>query len=176
MWTSPFQARRGFTLIELVLVIIIIGALFLIVGRGTGSFAYWKEETFLQELRELSTFLFSQSAADQTHYRIEFSERAYRVGSFEEENCDNLSCSLAPFLVMAPPTRKQISSPPSFPSLFEPKATPPTLTFEEGVVDFSPQGIMGSSLIRIKTDRGGHFTIAINPLTGISTLYNYRYE
>lgn len=176
MWTSPFQAHKGFTLIELVLVIIIIGTLFLIVGRGTGSFTYWKEETFLQELRELSTFLFSQSAADQTHYRLELGENSYRVGSFEEDNCENLSCSLAPFLVMAPPTKKQISPPPSFPSLFKPKNTPPTLTFEQSVIDFSPQGIVGASLIRIKTDRGGHFTIAINPLTGISTLYGYRYE
>lgn len=179
--TSHLRGHRaGFTLIELVLVIIIIGALFLVVGRGIGSFAYWKEETFLQELRELSTFLFSQASADQTHYRLELNEESYRVGTIliTDNNCKGglLGCSLAPFLILSPPKKSQLSAPPLFPSLYELKKAPPSLRFEPSNIDFTPQGIRGSSLVRLKTSRGGHFTIVINPLTGISSIYNYRYE
>lgn len=190
----------GFTLIELVLVIIILGVMFTVVARGTGTFAYWKEDAFFRHIREIMSFLHSQAIADQAYYRLEFNTETnkYRVGVLREEGNDQssviecsqdvgaLSCDLAFFISPALPENYTLIPPPSYPSLFEPEALPYTLTLSDikgggktpdtltKTVDFTPQNSSSGALLYFKADRGSEFTITYNPFTGATELFRER--
>lgn len=188
--------ESGLTLIEIILVIVIISIMFFIVGYGTGTFKYWKEDTYLQELRETLSFLHTQAVGDQSIYRVNFTERGYKVGVLRPEedisainpdlcsaDVGALSCELAFFLSPGSNQSYTIIPPPSFPSLFEEKVMPFGMSLKKIVssqtdaatdslknIDFSPDGINVPSMIYIQTDRGQVFSISLNPLTGATTL------
>lgn len=189
------KKESGLTLIEIILVIVIISVMFFIVGYGTGTFKYWKEDTFIQELRETLSFLHTQAVGDQSIYRLNFTEHGYRVGVLRPEEdissinpdlCSQdvgaLSCELAFFLSPGSNKNYTIIPPPSFPSLFDEKTMPFGMTLKKILaptsdpsdslksVDFSPDGINQSLIILLETDRGQVFTISLNPLTGATTL------
>lgn len=191
------KKSAGFTLIELVLVIIILGVMFTVVARGTGTFAYWKEDSFFRHIREVMTFLHTQAIADQAYYRLEFDTNTnkYRVGVLREESSSanpgaecsqdvgTLTCDLAFFISPALPENYTLIPPPSYPSLFEPEPLPFSLSLtdikgggkspEAGLksVDFTPQSSSSGALLFFKSERGSEFTITYNPFTGATEFY-----
>lgn len=152
-WRSRLGTEHGFTLIELVVVIIILGVTSTLLTMNLGTFAYWKEEGFLRRLTETIVFLHRQAVVDQAFYRLEFNlkQSTYRVGAIRPEDdtqstaglaalaqeAGNLTLELADFLNPSPGSASTLIPPPSFPSLFEPEQLP-----------------NGVSLLDLKTARG----------------------
>jgi prepilin-type N-terminal cleavage/methylation domain-containing protein len=143
---------RGFTIIELVIVIALIAVLFSLVVGGLGISSYWRDETAIRKLSETIEFLHSQAVADQAFYRLQFDmeqERgsalhSYHVGVVrpEEENASaladlcssetgTLSCELANFLSPSMGSTQTIIPPPNYPSLAEKIYLPEGLVFED---------------------------------------------
>lgn len=86
------EKLKGFTIIELVVVIGIMGALAVVLLLRSDTYAYWEEQGAVRRLRETITFLFYQATIDGEHYIIEFWEdpetrqHKYRAGQFLGEN------------------------------------------------------------------------------------------
>jgi prepilin-type N-terminal cleavage/methylation domain-containing protein len=124
--------QRGFTLMELVLVIVIIGLMLSVVVMRLGTFDMLKEQSAVRKLSELVVFLNNQAVMDQAFYRLEFDleARSYRVGVMRVED----SFSTNPSGVNLSPLKLELAAiqspsldgdttmipPPSFPSLANP--------------------------------------------------------
>jgi len=125
--------KRGFTLIELAIVITVIGVAMALVGIRLGTFTFWREEGFIRRLSETITFLHHQAVVDQAFYILEFNldreKAAYRVGVINPaveadaelmrlaSDAGNLTLELAAFLSPALSRASSIIPPPSMPSL-----------------------------------------------------------
>lgn len=148
------RLASGFTLIELVVVISIIGIALGLFGLRAGSFSFYREDAFVRQLTEKIGFLHQQAVADQAFYRLEFNfnEDLYRIGAMRDEpsinldsSCSNdksagiLSCSLADALFpsLSQGGEQTMIPPPNFPSLAEPVHFP-----------------AGVRLIDVKTENG----------------------
>jgi prepilin-type N-terminal cleavage/methylation domain-containing protein len=135
--------QRGFTLIELVLVMVLVALLFSLVGVQNGSFTFWREEGFIRKFQEQLRFIYTQSVSDQATYQLEIdlAKNSYRIGVVKEEssndpilaqlqeNLGNLSLELSAFL--NPPISEDatIIPSPSFPSLYEEMHVPTGMKF-----------------------------------------------
>ena len=147
-------SRRGFTFIELIIVLAIIGLMFSLVGYQSGSFTFWREEGFIRKFSEQVRFLYTQSVSDQATYQLEIDlkRNTYRVGVVKDdpandpilaqlqENLGDLSLELAALLNPPISEGQTIIPSPSFPSLYE-ESTPPNgmkfLTVKTPNGDFS---------------------------------------
>lgn len=191
--------ERGFTLMELVLVIVIIGLMLSVMVMRLGTFDFWKEQSTVRKLSELVVFLNNQAVMDQAFYRLEFDleARSYRVGVMRVED----SLSTNPSGVNLSPLKLELAAiqspsidgdttmipPPSFPSLAEPTELPGTLFFEDIVTPrgkvtpddkrenpfllFSPRGASEFGVIHLATTTNEHFTILVNPWTGVAEVF-----
>ncbi len=191
--------QRGFTLIELILVVAVIGLLTTLVSLRSGAFDYWKEEAAIRKLSETLVFLHSQSVMDQAFYRMEFDlqKGLYRVGVMRSEadvasgqqgiNLPYLSLELAALLSPSMDGESTMIPPPSFPSLAEPTALPPSLAFRDistprgnikhddktdnPFLIFSPRGFSEFAVIHLVTIDNRQVTILVNPWTGLAEVY-----
>lgn len=191
----------GFTLIELVLVIVIIGLVFGVVGLRSGSFDFWKEEGFIRRISETITFLHHQAVVDQSFYRMDFDLRnnTYRVRVVRTEEHDdeerlseiaadagNLSLELAAFLNPSMGRSQTLIPPPSLPSLAEAQPFPSGMTIEDirtmrgkstpaqdesAYVVFSPRGFSEFAVLHFRLSTGQQVTILVNPFTGLTEIY-----
>lgn len=192
---------RAFTLIELVVVIAIISVLLTLFGLRTGTFNFWREESFLRRLSETMVFLHRQAVIDGSFYRIEFDllDRQYKVGmivpssghaqataSSTSANVGTLELELNEIVSPALGTTQLMVDPPSFPSLAEPIPFPPDLTIERvknprgefssdtgenPFILFSPRGFSEFAVINIRLSDGRPVTIAVNSFTGLTQIY-----
>lgn len=191
---------RGFTLIELVLVMFIIGLILTFVGVRQGTFTFWKEEAFVRKLSETIEFLHYQAVSDQAFYRLEldFGKNQYRVGvmkadtgadeSLKEEaqTAGTLSLELASFLNPSLGEDQTMIPPPSFPSLAEPENFPPGVYLEDvrtmrgkqakaeasvAYVMFSPRGFSEFAVLHFRLSNEAPVTILVNPFTGSTSIY-----
>lgn len=204
---TPYNGRRtlqressGFTLIELIVVILLLSAIVTIVGLRTGSFTHWKEQAFIRKLTETIVFLHHQAVADQAFYQLEFDfdQRSYRVGVLRPEGESEalaqlgsevgaLSIELAAFLSPSLGTTQTLIPPPSFPSLAEPVLFSDDLVVtdmrtmrgdqraEDGgkaFIMFSPRGFSEFAVIHLALAGGRPLTILVNPFTGNTQIYN----
>ncbi|NLF26238.1 MAG: prepilin-type N-terminal cleavage/methylation domain-containing protein [Deltaproteobacteria bacterium] len=82
----------GFTLIELVIVIAIIAAIFALPITRRATTQYWREESMIRRLSETLVLLHRQAITDGVFYRMEFDlsreHPAYRVGEIVAEQED----------------------------------------------------------------------------------------
>jgi prepilin-type N-terminal cleavage/methylation domain-containing protein len=135
--------QRGFTLIELVLVMVLVALLFTLVGVQNGSFTFWREEGFIRKFQEQLRFVYTQSVSDQATYQLEIdlAQNTYRIGVVKEdvvsdpilaelqENLGDLSLELAAFLNPPMSEGATIIPSPSFPSLYEQMPLPNGMKF-----------------------------------------------
>lgn len=194
------KVEAAFTLVELIIVILIIGVMMTLVGIGSGTFAFWREEGFIRKLSEVMVFLHHQAPIDQEYYRIEFDfeKNQYQVGVMKNisnadpaqlaalQDAGELSLELAAFLSPSIGENQEVIPPPSFPSLAEPEIFPPGMLIEDvhtmrGKIDargkerayvlFSPRGFSEFAVIHLRTSSGAPVTIAVNPFTGITEIF-----
>ena len=57
----------GFTLIELIVVVLVLGAAMALVGLRLGTFNFWREEAFIRKISETITFLHHQAVVEALH-------------------------------------------------------------------------------------------------------------
>lgn len=192
---------RAFTLIELVVVIAIISVLLTLFGLRTGTFNFWREESFLRRLSETMVFLHRQAVIDGSFYRIEFDllDRQYKVGMIipssgqaqataasTSANVGTLELELNEIVSPALGTTQLMVDPPSFPSLAEPVQFPPDLiiervknprgefsqdTEENPFILFSPRGFTEFAVINLRLSDGRPVTLAVNSFTGLTQIY-----
>lgn len=194
-------APSGFTLIELVVVIALIGLIYALIGLRSGTFSFWEEEGFLRRLTETIEFLHHQAVIDQSFYRLDFDlkENSWRVRAVkvEEENenkdleslatdAGSLSLELAAFLNPDMGRSQSLIPAPSFPSLSEPQLLPKgtliedirtmrgrqsAATSSEASIYFSPRGFSEFAVIHLRLAGVNPVTILVNPFTGLTQIY-----
>lgn len=192
------RSQRAFTFVELIVVILIIGLLFALVGFQTGSFVYWREQGFIRRFSEVLQFLHNQAIADQTTYLLELdtAKNTYRVGVVKENetyagltalagNVGILTLELT--AILNPPIVNEYTfiPPPSFPSLAEVQPLPPGMLFKQirtmrgptepgakAYISFSPRGFSEFAVIQMAQSKGAPLTFLVNPFTGIVDIYH----
>lgn len=126
------KSSRGFTLIELAIVVIIIGIMAFLISTRAGSLNYIREENFIRQFAETLEFLHYQAITDQAFYRVDFNlaKNTYRVGVLKDiddsqlqqlltqlQGVGQLSIELAAFLNPSIGKTQELIPPPSLPSL-----------------------------------------------------------
>ena len=191
--------ERGFTIVELVLVITIMGLMISIFAVRLSDINFGKEEGAVRKLNELVIFLNNQAVMDQSFYRLEFDleNRQYKVGVVRNES----TITSSPSGANIPPLQLELSAmlspdigdentmipPPSYPSLAEPTTLPGSLEFidvltprgkvsvgdkrENPYLIFSPRGTSEFGVIHLSIGSQQQLTILVNPWTGMAELY-----
>lgn len=193
-------SRQGFTLVELMLVIVIIGLIGSVFASRVGTFQYWKQEEFLRKLSDTLIFLHHQAVTDQVFYQVEFDldENIYTVGAIPSNfladesalelvgDAGALSLELAAFLNPSIGDTFSVIPPPSYPSMAVPVSLPPeTYIYDirtmrglrtstqggKAQIRFSPRGFSEFGVIHLKFYNDSDVTILINPFTGLTETF-----
>ena len=194
-------SSSGLTLIEIVVVLMLVGALLVLAGQSLGTFTYWKEQGTIRGLSELISFLHRQAVIDQTYYRLEvnFDKNEYRVWTVLPDpelpqnlatygaDVGNLTRELASFLSPAMSDAQSLTPPQSFPSLADAVLLPAGMRFRDvrtmsgkkeatqggsAYVTFSPRGFSEFAVIHLLQSAGAVVTILVNPFTGNTEIFN----
>lgn len=189
----------GFTLIELVIVITIVGLMLFIGLQSTSTVQYWRQQAAIREITESFRFLFQQAMADQSYYRIEFDLKtnSYTIGVVRGEPEDDerfqdiasdagrISLELTAFLNPSVGETHTIIPPPDYPSLGEPKQLPEGLIIEKiytpqgwhsrpqsekVYVHFAPRGFAEFTVLHLRQAKTRELTLVNNPFTGSITI------
>ena len=191
--------QRGFTLVELVLVILIIGLSMGLLSVRLGILDFWREQTALRKLSETIVLLNTQAVMDQAFYRMEFDleKNEFRVGVMRPEdtistnatgvNLPPLALELAALLSPAMDSGATMIPPPSIPSLAQPTKLPGKLAFldivtprgkaargdsrENPFLIFSPRGFSEFGVIHLSSGGDSAVTILSNPWTGLAETF-----
>lgn len=195
------MVQRGFTLIELVIVLALFGVITIVAGYRTGSIDFWRQESALREFVDTAQFLHQQAITDQAFYQLDisFTDNSYRVGilrpesdlsniSPEDEFSDigNLTRELNDFINPELGDSQTLIPPPSFPSLFEPQRLPAGMLFEHILTNraewsrdvgenarilFSPRGFSEFAVLHLRSSNEKFITLLINPYTGAVEIF-----
>jgi prepilin-type N-terminal cleavage/methylation domain-containing protein len=192
---------RGFTLIELIIVVTLIGVTLGLLSTRMGTLDPWKERSAVRRLSELVVFLNNQAVMDQAFYRLEFNfeTHSYRVGVMRPEsstlanpfaqNLSPLENELAAMLSPSLDGDATMIPPPTFPSLAQPTQLPGQLRFidvvsprgmkrasdqgeERPFLLFSPRGASEFGVIHLSLSNDNKKTILVNPWTGLAEIYD----
>jgi prepilin-type N-terminal cleavage/methylation domain-containing protein len=193
------SAQAGFTLIELVLVVLIVGLAVGLLSVRMGAVDFWKEQSSIRKLTETIMLLNNQAVMDQAFYRMEFDleNNQYRVGVLRPEDALTSSASS----INLPPLVLELSTlispsiadgstmipPPSIPSLAEPTKLGGRLVILDVVTPrgkitrdddrdnpfllFSPRGFSEFGVIHLSLGGNAAMTIMANPWTGMADVY-----
>ncbi len=139
--------ERGFTLLELLLVIAIASVIVGLISIRLGTVNYWKEESEIRKLSEMIEFLYYQAAIEGYYYRINFAfgDRldSYQIGVIgDEDTSDSTNAASAvssgmgiltqELSVLLQPSRGRTQTllpPPDMPSLRDPRQLPEGMRF-----------------------------------------------
>lgn len=140
----PSRSSGGFTIVELILVIVIVGLATGLIAVRTGTLDAWREQTALRKLTETIVLLNNQAVMDQSFYRLDFDleNNSYKVGVMRTDhqagggdaaslqpgagsvNLPILQLELAELLSPAIGDSATLIPPPSIPSLADPVKLP----------------------------------------------------
>ena len=195
------KSEKGFTLIEMVIVMVIIAVASAFMVSRLGFFSFWKQEGSIKRLTEVIEFVHHQAVADQAYYKLEFDleKHDYKVGVFntgpilDDENLSilasdagHLTLELAAFLNPATGSEGSMIPPPSFPSLAEAISLKPEIEIEDirtmrgkklaseggkAYIMFSPRGFSEFSVIHLNVGEQNKVTILVNPFTGLTEIF-----
>jgi prepilin-type N-terminal cleavage/methylation domain-containing protein len=191
--------ERGFTLIELVLVVTILALMAGLVTVRLSDINLWKEEAAVRKLSDLVVLLNNQAVMDQSFYRLEFDleNRSYSVGAIRSEssivaaqggaNLPPLALELAAMLSPNLGDESTVIPPPSYPSLAQPTILPGSMEFidiltprgksmagdkrDNPFLIFSPRGTSEFGVIHMALGPETPVTILVNPWTGMAEVY-----
>ena len=196
------RRQSGFTLMELILVIVIIGLATGLLSVRLGSLDVWREQAAIRKLAETIVLLNHRAVMDREFYRMEFDfeNNSYRVGVMQLDPQDPAeinqtsnggtqlelerdrwkSPSLKGAAYLMPPT--------DIPSLAEPVKLPGRLVLidvrtprgkiaagdgrDSPFLQFFPYGFSDFGLIHISTGPSTAVTIFSNPWTGVAKIYD----
>ncbi len=194
--------ERGFTLMELILVIVIIALATGLLATRLGVIDVWREQAALRKLAETIVLLNHRAVMDREFYRMEFDfeQNSYRVGVMKIDPLSSTASAIAssggtaleierdrwrsPSLMgssyLMPPT--------DIPALAEPVKLPGQLRLldvrsprgkvsagdgrELPFLDFFPYGFSDFGLIHISNGPNNAVTIFSNPWTGVAKRYD----
>ncbi len=190
---------RGFTLIELILVLVIVGLAMSLAAVRLGTLDYWREQQALRKLTDTVVLLNNQAVMDQVFYRLEFDleKNQYRVGAMRPEDTavtlptnytpPLLQLELANLISPAIPDGSTMIPPPNMPSLAEPITLPGKMLFADIVTTrgktargdkrnnpflmFSPRGFSEFGVLHLSMGDDTPITILVNPWTGLAEVY-----
>ncbi len=131
------REASGFTIIELLLVIAIVGLTLGLVSMRIGAMDFWREQSSLRKLTETIALLNNQAILDQQFYRLEFDLKgnSFKAGVMRPDNAglagssagsrsainlDILEEQLALLLSPESSSGATMIPPPNMPSLAEP--------------------------------------------------------
>lgn len=191
--------EKGFTIAELVLVIIIIGLAVGLLSTRLGVVDAWRENAAFKKLADTIVFINNQAVMDQVYYRMEFDleKQQYRIGVMRPDdtiasntagvNLPPLQLELANLLSPSAQGDVTMIPPPSLPSLAEPIQLPGEMYFEDIVTPrgkvkagekrknpyllFSPRNASEFGVIHVTMGNGKQFTILVNPWTGLAEVF-----
>jgi prepilin-type N-terminal cleavage/methylation domain-containing protein len=190
---------RGFTLIELVLVLVIVGLAMGLAVVRLGTLDHWREQAALRKLTDTIVLLNNQAVLNQVFYRMEFDleKNQYRVGAMRPEDTTDaisgddtppiLQLELANVVSPAIPDGATMLPPPGLASLAEPITLPGKMVFLDVATTrgkitrddkrsnpflmFSPRGFSEFGVIHISMGNETPITIMVNPWTGLAEVY-----
>ena len=144
------RPNSGFTIVELILVVVVVGLATGLIAVRTGTLDAWREQTALRKLTETIVLLNNQAVMDQCFYRLDFDlqNNSYRVGAMRAEygstggdsndslqpgagqiNLPILQLELAELLSPAVGDSSTLIPPPDIPSLASPVKLPGRYVF-----------------------------------------------
>lgn len=135
----------GFTLLELIVVVIIFAVVATLIGTRAGAFGFYSEEGTLRRISETISFLHYQALADQRTYQLELDlgENSFKVGQLTDvgppdpeiakmfQDAGILSLDLALMLNPSINSDQIFSEPEGFPSLSQPNFLPGEMRFTD---------------------------------------------
>lgn len=199
--TKSPQKASGFTLIELVIVIGIIGITMALFLSRSNTAKHWAQENAIRKLSETIVFLYGQAVADQAYYRLEFDLQtsSYAIGIMKPEPSSDdrlqqiaadagvLTLELAAFLSPSLGESQTIIPPPDYPSLAKPVSLAPDILVQDvhtmrgqqsleagdntAYILFSPRGFSEFAVIHLRLTGDRPVTILVNPFTGLTEVY-----
>jgi len=186
-------AQNGFTLLEIMIVVVLMALLALSVSSGFGMLTRYRESQFITDLAQTLEFLHAEALSSQQFYQIEFDlvKKSWHVGLLQpEEELPNpapgtgvgiITMELADFLNPPLGNAQSFMIPPDFPSLAKERIMPGTGGFvdivtprgkitpqtgEKPYVIFSPRGFTEFAVFHITLQNGTFITLVTNPFTG----------
>ncbi|MFN4894265.1 MAG: type II secretion system protein [Pseudomonadota bacterium] len=94
---NSLSGPRGFTIIELLLVIVIVSLTLGLVSVRLGAVDFWREQSSIRKLQETIALLNTQAILDQQFYRMEFDLKgnSFRAGVMRPDDAGLASSSMA---------------------------------------------------------------------------------
>jgi prepilin-type N-terminal cleavage/methylation domain-containing protein len=166
-WTKPSRpSQAGFTLIELVVVLMILGAIALIVIPRVRSFSAGDLERTSRHLSGVILHLTQESASKKEVYRLYFNLDSddYWVVRVQAIDAENVTLQEHETI-----KRRHLPEGIAFEDIMT--ARQGTVTEGEVFAEFHPIGIEAMAIHLIEVEESGrmdarHFTLVANPLTG----------
>ncbi len=186
-------SQRGFTLLEIVIVVVLMALLALSVSSGFGLLTRYRESQFITDLAQTLEFLHAEALSSQQFYQIEFDlvRKSWHVGLLQPDDQQSstvpatgvgiLTMELADFLNPPLGNAQAFMIPPDFPSLAKERIMPGTGGFadivtprgkitpetgEKPYIIFSPRGFTEFSVLHMTLQNSTFITLVTNPFTG----------